>query len=203
MYSEDSSPIESYLEITSLTDKSDSWNSRVGDIDSFKSVNYKRSCKTTSIIPQLPARKLDSVRQFNSLNSNLNLSLNSSIATPPSKDNNAATLPTAIHIEMPDDVASLANQKTSAIKLTSMAEINQDMDTANATAINGIKQDYTTILSSWDKTKAALDAETKLALKDIQNVLGNSSQASEHIIHANKSLNDTKLDIKKTRETIE
>ena len=196
-------PIKSYIEITSLTDKLVNWTSCVGDIESFISVTYKRSRKNTSDIPQLPARKMDPERKFHSLRSNLNQSFTSSIATSPSKDNNVATLPTTIHIDKPDNEVSPAKQEISAITLIAIAEINQAVNTAKPNVIDSLKEDYTSMLSTLDKTKVELDAETKLTVEGIQNVLDNSSQASKYVSHANTKLEETKLEIEETKEAIE
>ena len=40
-------PIESCIQIIHLSDKSVTWKSHVGDIESFKSIKNKRSHKTT------------------------------------------------------------------------------------------------------------------------------------------------------------
>ena len=191
--------IESYIKIKNLTDKSVTWISRVGNIDRFNCVKNTRSRKTTSNTPH--ARKLAPARKFHSLKSNLNPSLNSSITTSLSKDN-VATLPTTIHIKRLNYDNSFEKREISAIKLTAIAEINQAVDTAKTTAIDYLKQDYNTILSDWDTTKAELDAETQLALKDIQAALKESSQVSNNVSQANKYLNDTKQDVEEIRQTI-
>ena len=56
--------------------------------------------------------------------------------------------------------------------------IDKAITTATSTALQELKTDYEIILGDWDKTKAELDLETRMAITSIQNALDESSQVT-------------------------
>ena len=208
-------PIESYIDITHLSDKSVEWTSRVGDIASFKSIKM-RSRNSKSFEKRTNSKKnhtdpkkkrtdpkeihTDSLNIFDSRKSIPIPSINSSISTSPSHAMDTAPLPTTIHI---DNDASLTTQAYSVLKLTAIAELEEattkgkkSIDTAvtiaTNTAIAELKTDYESTLTYWDTTKATLDQETKQAISDIQHALDESSQVTENVSQITKDLEETK-----------
>ena len=77
------------------------------------------------------------------------------------------------------------------------------MDVSKATAGNALQNNYKYSMYKWDKTKAELDIETKLAIIDIQITHDETSQIANDYKQISKDISKSKTTINKLDDIID
>ena len=200
----DITPIDSYIDITNLSDKSVSWCSKI-EVTSFKSVRGRKHRHLTKKTTKAMNLKTDDDRSINSLTSSRNSSLTSRHGIPILNPE----LPSSIQLLTPGSTSlTHSNEKSltangySELKMTAIAELMESttngltvITKAKETAVTTLKEDYDKILAGWDETKAKLDFESKLAITDLHVALTETSQVSTNSCMIRTDLDEAKAEI--------
>lgn len=81
--------------------------------------------------------------------------------------------------------------------------IDNAVTTAKTYTIDNLNQNYNSILTDWDKTKAILDIEIQSSIMCIQNTLDKSSQVTNNVSQISKDLEETKHNLELLDKSID